>query len=112
MKKLIIILTLLFIILSGCENQVGGDYFFDHIDQLEQSLDQPKWDNITTQAEELKNIFKNHKWKIQFIGDEDEYEGLHESINNLIAAAKEQDSTSTRLELATVKSFLEDIYSL
>ncbi|MFD1386477.1 DUF4363 family protein [Oceanobacillus oncorhynchi subsp. oncorhynchi] len=112
MKKQIIIFTLLFIVLSGCENQVGGNYFFDHTDQLEQSLNEPKWDEITTQAEELKNIFKNHKWKIQLIGDEDEYEGLHESINNLIAAAKENDSTSTRLELATVRSFLEDIYSL
>ena len=31
---------------------------------------------------------------------------------SMIAAAKEKDSTSTRLELATVKSILEDIYSL
>lgn len=112
MKKRIILLALLFIMLSGCSNQVGGEYFFHHIDELEQALDQLNWNKITLQAEELKDIYSENKWKIQLIGDEDEYEGLYQSINNLIAAAKEQDSINLRLELASVKSILEDIYSL
>ncbi|WP_339228895.1 DUF4363 family protein [Oceanobacillus sp. FSL K6-2867] len=112
MKKLILFFTLLTIILTGCENQVGGEYFFEHVDQLEHSIDKLEWDKISTQAEELKSMYKDNKWKIQLLGDEDEYESLHESINNLIAAAKEKDSTSARLELAVVKSILEDVYSL
>ncbi|GGP09180.1 DUF4363 family protein [Oceanobacillus neutriphilus] len=112
MKKIIIIFTLIFIILSGCTNQVGGDHFFNQIDKLEKAIAQPEWSKVTSQAEELKQMFEEDKWKIQLIGDEDEYEGLDESISNLIAAAKEEDSINTRLELATVKSIFEGIYSL
>ncbi|MCT1903041.1 DUF4363 family protein [Oceanobacillus sojae] len=112
MKKIIIFFTLIFIILSGCSNQVGGDHFFQQIDKLEQAIEQPEWSKITSQAEELKKMYKKDKWKIQLVGDEDEYEGLDESISNLIAAAKEEDSINTRLELATVKSIFEGIYSL
>ncbi|GIO24342.1 DUF4363 family protein [Oceanobacillus sp. J11TS1] len=112
MKKITIVFILLLSMLSGCSNQVGGNDFFKHIEQLEQSLDASNWNKITNQAEALEEIFVSNKWKIQLLGDEGEYEGLHESINNLIAAAKEKDSTSTRLGLATVKSILGEIYSL
>lgn len=112
MKRKLTFFIFLSIMLSGCTNQLGGDTFFNHIDLLEQEIDQSEWSKIATQADKLKSIYKDNKWKLQLLGDEDEYEGLHESINNLIAAAKEKDSTSTRLELATVKSILEDIYSL
>ncbi|WP_179134506.1 DUF4363 family protein [Oceanobacillus timonensis] len=112
MKKVIIFFVLLFITLPGCSNQVGGDHFFEHIDELEQTIGQSEWDTVTSQAEELKKMYKEDKWKIQLVGDEDEYEGLDESISNLIAAAKEEDVLNTRLELATVKSIFEGIYSL
>lgn len=112
MKQKIILFVFLFITVPGCSNQVGGDYFFNHIDQIEQAIDQSNWDKVSFQADALKDIYENNKWKIQLIGDEDEYEGLYQSINNFIAVVKEQDTTNARLQLATVKSILEDIYSL
>ncbi|PAE29156.1 hypothetical protein CHI07_10580 [Paenibacillus sp. 7884-2] len=112
MKKIKILLASLAILLAGCTNQVGGDYFFNHIDQIEQEIDQSNWDKIAVQTDELKKMYKKNRWKIQLLGDEGEYEELHISINILIAAVLEEDSTSARLELATVRSILEDIYSL
>jgi len=82
------------------------------MDHLENALDNPKWEQITQQANELKKIYKDNKWKLQLLGDEGEYEGLNESINKIIAAAKEKDTTNIRLEMATARSLILDIYSL
>ncbi|WP_176330350.1 DUF4363 family protein [Oceanobacillus rekensis] len=109
--KTIIYLSL-FILLSGCAQTIGGDIFFKPMDELEQALDQPEWEEISLQANELKSIYEDNKWKIQLLGDEGEYEGLNESINKMIAAAKEEDTTNVRMELATARSLIKDIYSL
>lgn len=82
------------------------------MDQLEQALDHPEWEQITRQVYELKEIYEDNKWKLQLLGDEGEYEGLNESINKIIAAAKEEDTSNLRMELATVRSLIADIYSL
>ncbi len=100
------------LLLSGCTNKIGGEVFFNRLDDMEQALEQEEWNTLTQHAEELKRIYNDQKWKLQLLGDEGEYENLYRSINNLIAAIKEKDSVNVRLELATTRSFLEDIYSL
>ena len=111
MKRYLLYVWMIFL-LSGCSIRTGGEAFFTQIDEIEQALEQPEWNTITQHAEELKKIYQDEKWKIQLIGDEGEYEDLNESINRVIAVAKEKDSSNIRLELATTKSILEEIYSL
>lgn len=82
------------------------------MDKLEEALDDPEWEQIKVQAIELKEIYEEHKWKLQLLGDEGEYERLKESIQIIIAATKEKDTTNVRLELATARSLVADIYSL
>ncbi|WP_010649773.1 DUF4363 family protein [Oceanobacillus massiliensis] len=106
------IYLLVLVALSGCAGKIGGDYFFNQIDQLEQALDDSEWKKMNAQAAQLKEIYQDNKWKIQLLGDEGEYEGLYQSINKLIAAAKEEDTVNFRIELSTIRSFVEDIYSL
>lgn len=106
------IYLLVLVALSGCEGKIGGDYFFNQIDQLEQALDDSEWNKMNAQTAQLKEIYQDNKWKIQLLGDEGEYEGLYQSINKLIAAAKEEDTVNFRIELSTIRSFVEDIYSL
>lgn len=111
MKKVAIYLCFL-LLLSACTIKVGGEEFFSCIDEMEQELNQPNWEKLSSKANEIKELYKKSKWKIQLIGDEGEYEGLDESINNLIASIKEKDTTNTRMELATIRTIIEDIYSL
>ena len=101
---------LLFLLLAGCSS--GKDLFLNQIDQLDQALDEPEWEQIKSQSNELKKMYQENKWKLQMLGDEGEYEQLNESINTLIAATKEEDTTSARLELATARTLITDIYSL
>ncbi|GAB3804549.1 DUF4363 family protein [Virgibacillus kimchii] len=111
MRK-IIIYTCLLLLLTSCEIMVGGDVFFKQINEMENGLEDPNWEEAIVQAKELKEIYKNNKWKIQLLGDEDEYESLYESINKLITVTKEKDLMNTRLELVTIHTYIEDIYSL
>lgn len=111
MHKIIIGLCFLLIVV-GCENNVGGDAFFHQINEIENALEDSNWDEVTHQAEKLKDLYKKDKWKLQLLGDEDEYEGLYESINKLIVATEEKDVVNIRMELSLVHTIIEDIYSL
>lgn len=110
LKKLLVLCCFLF--LTACTDQIGGKAFFEHIDKLENGLDQPQWEELAIQANELKEMYEKDKWKIQLLGDEGEYESLNESLNNLLATIKEEDTLTTRMELATILTLFEDIYSL
>src|SRR5690606_16474310 len=111
LKKMMIYICLL-LLLTGCENNIGGDAFFHKINEIENALDEPNWDDVVYQAKELKELYKKDKWKLQLLGDEDEYESLHESINKLITATKGKDLTNIKMELTTIHTYIEDIYSL
>lgn len=106
------IYALLVIVLAGCADTAGRDLFFNHVNRIEEALDQPDWEQIELQANVLEDAYQNNKWKLQLIGDEGEYEGLYNSIQRMIAAIEEEDITNVKMELATIKSFIADIYSL
>lgn len=110
MKK-IILYTVIIILLSGC-NVVGGDLFYNPLNQIEETLDQSDWDQAEKYASVFEDIYRKNKWKLQLIGDEGEYEGLNESIQRMIASIKEKDMKNVRVELATARSLISDIYSL
>lgn len=110
--KNIILLSCFLLFLVGCENNIGGDTFFNQINDIEHALENPNWSEITTQAKGLKELYKKDKWKLQLLGDEDEYESLYESINRLITAIEMEDLTITRMELTDIHTYIENIYSL
>lgn len=91
--------------------QVGGEIFFKQINKIENKLENPDWDEINLEANELKESYLKNKWKLQLIGDEDEYEGLYKSLNKLITATEEKDLINVRMELTDIRTYIEDIYS-
>ncbi|QVY62117.1 DUF4363 family protein [Cytobacillus gottheilii] len=111
MNKILVYISLL-LLLTSCENNTGGDVFFKQINDIENGLEEPNWNEIMLKTKELKKIYKKNRWKIQLLGDEEEYEELYKSINKLIAATKEKDPINVRIELATTHTLIEDIYSL
>ncbi|MBM0066788.1 DUF4363 family protein [Alkalicoccobacillus gibsonii] len=107
----IILFTVIILLLSGC-NVVGGDLFYNPLNQIEETLDQSDWEQAEKYANAFEDIYQKNKWKLQLIGDEGEYEGLNESIQRMIAGVKQKDMTNVRIELATARSLISDIYSL
>ncbi|PAV28634.1 hypothetical protein CIL05_15170 [Virgibacillus profundi] len=112
MMKRSVFFLLILVILSGCTNRIGGDYFFEHITAMENQLEKTNWVLLSEEASKLKNMYSDNKWKLQLLGDETEYEGLHDNINKLIAAIDVEDQTETKVGLAAIESLLENIYSL
>ncbi|AYA74379.1 hypothetical protein DOE78_02335 [Bacillus sp. Y1] len=102
----------LLILLSGCSSITGKNDFYEKINSIEQALNDPDWKQLKSLGNELDQLYQGSQWKIQLMGDEDEYESLQESINHLIVAIEEQDLTETKLEVATIKTFIEDIFTL
>lgn len=109
-KGLILIMTVL-LLLPGCSNMIGKNDLNECITNLEQSLQQLDWETAQKQIDEMKKLYNSNKWKIQFLGDEGEYESLYESINKLNVVLEEKDLIYAKLELATIKSLVNDIYS-
>lgn len=105
-------IVLLSVVLASCSNVTGHAHFNENITALEEYLDKAEWRNLQTQAKDLKTLYKDQLWKLQLLGDEGEYEGLNESINRLLKTIEQQDVTQAKLALETVKTIIDDIYSL
>ena len=103
---------ILLLVISGCSAQNGKNEFKENINQLEQSMSNNDIESVSLQAEALLKVYKHNEWKLQLLGDEGEYERLHESIQRIIVAIKEEDFSEAKLELSTLKTIVEDIYSL
>jgi len=108
----VLVICLGLAILTGCGSVTGGKEFRQEINNVEQYLLDEDWDTLSVQAEHLQQTYQKHEWKVQLIGDEGEYERLHESINRFKASVEAKEANNARIELATIKSILEDIYSL
>lgn len=109
---IILIGFLVALMLSGCSAQTGKNDFKQHISKIEQAVKEEDMTVLGTQIDQLLQIYDKNEWKLQLIGDEGEYERLHEAINRMITARKADDLTQLQLELATIKTIIEDIYSL
>jgi len=109
--KSILLMSLLLVMLSGCSNMVGSKELMGQIHVIKEQLMVEDWDALEVQMDRLSTIYSDNEWKLQMIGDEGEYERLHESINRLRSAIETQDSQSASLELSTIDSIAEDIYS-
>jgi len=105
-------IVILFFVLTGCSSHTGHADFDQNIHEIEQKLIAEDWDALKYQLNELMKAYKKNDWKIQLIGDEGEYERLHESINRLLTAVDAKEKNEARIELATLKTIVDDIYSL
>ncbi|MCJ0932471.1 DUF4363 family protein [Virgibacillus halodenitrificans] len=110
--KRIYFAVLILIILSGCSQITGKDVLLNNIKTLEMALDQKDWESAEEHTDELQRLYKGNRWKIQLLGDEGEYEKLYEGIQRLKVTIREEANPESKIELATVKSLIKDIYSL
>lgn len=102
----------LLILLTSCDEPIAGDRFFKWINSLEESIINEDWGASEAIYNDFHMYYKDNYWKLQLFGDEEEYEGIHESINRLAVAIKRKEVTQALFEIASMKSFLTDIYSM
>lgn len=82
------------------------------VQQINQLVDQGRWDHALNEAQVALETYKKTKWKLQLFGDEREYEGLDQEFAKLIAAIQEKEKAQTKMQLAAIRSLLKNIYSI
>ncbi|OAS85622.1 MULTISPECIES: DUF4363 family protein [Metabacillus] len=104
-------ILLIAIILLVSTNQFGKDEFNEKIANLEHSLNKEDWVLAKKQMDDLSSYYDKNLWKVQLVGGEAEYKDLYETISRLRILIEEEDRTDSRMELETVKTLIEHIYS-
>ncbi len=112
MMKRMVLLSLLILFISGCSGITGKDSFQNSVKNIAVLLEEERWPDVRKECRELLNIYRKNEWKLQLIGDEEEYEELFKCINRLLTIAEEQDKVRAKMELATIRTIIENIYSL
>lgn len=112
MRTKLILLFIGLLLVSGCSSITGSRDFKQQLNIMEQHLLAQDWDKLNAQLDKLMSVYSKNEWKLQLLGDEGEYERLHESINRFITAVEVKGFDEARMELATLKTIVEDIYSL
>lgn len=108
--KLLLVVAMLF--LTGCAEATDENNFKHALESLETALLTEDWSLIEEQVEAIENQYIQSKWKLQLLGDEDEYESLLESVNQLKRATKLKDKADCEKELTSIETYLQQIYSL
>ncbi|WP_338787739.1 DUF4363 family protein [Metabacillus sp. FJAT-53654] len=109
MKKYPILLIAIILLVST--NQFGKDEFNEKIANLEHYLNKEDWVLAKKQMDDLSSYYDKNLWKVQLVGGEAEYKDLYETISRLRILIEEKDRTDSRMELETVKTLIEHIYS-
>ncbi|WP_010098713.1 DUF4363 family protein [Ornithinibacillus scapharcae] len=111
-RKYLLLFGMLFL-LASCEDEpIAGDEFFKQINELQGYITDEDWESSIALLNELNTYVSDNFWKLQLLGDEEEYEGIQESINKLSVLIRKEELTQALLEIATIKTYLKAIYSL
>lgn len=96
---------------SSMEQAQFGHSFFQKIDQVTRAVDQENWPKAKQKSAELKKMYASKRWKVQFIGDEGEYEGVEMSLAKLTTAIKEKSKVDALIEASELRALIKAIYS-
>jgi Domain of unknown function (DUF4363) len=111
MKKYAFFLLIAIILLVFID-QFGKDEFNEKIANLEQSLNKEDWDLAKKQMDDLNSYYDHNLWILQLVGGEAEYKDLYETFSRLSILIEEKKRTDSKVELQTVKTLVEHIYSI
>lgn len=94
------------------KNGAESNELLFQIEAIESSVENETWTLAEEQSKELVNVYDRQKWKLQLIGDEEEYEELIQNINMLKAVISERDATQSKMLISRIRSIVDTIYSL
>lgn len=82
------------------------------VKEMNRLVDLEQWDQALKKAQAAEQTYKKNRWKLQFLGNEREYEGLDQEYAKLLEAIKEKEKAQVKMQLAVIQEILKDIYSM
>ncbi|HEX6922691.1 MAG TPA: DUF4363 family protein [Bacillales bacterium] len=116
MKRIVGGLIIALLIIGGWSSQAeaakGGKAFYQQINKISELIDQGEWQKADKEMTALRKLYEKKLWKLQLIGDESEYEGLDDELEQLRGAIESRDKAEAKIQLSAVRTLVKHIYSL
>lgn len=111
MKRLSVCLIISFLLLSGCtSHSIGKKPIYEESNKLMDLVDASQWETAEKAAQKIQKMFKKNKWKYQLLGDESEYNGLHQEISKLKVSIEEKDQPEAKRNIVLIQDYIHSIY--
>lgn len=103
-----------FIILSGCDlvKTEKDEVLFKTASDVHNQIEQQEWDKALTTIKEFENLYEDRKWKLQLLGELEDYKELELEIVTLKESLKEEDRFEAKVGLRQIEHRLHLIYEL
>ena len=99
------------VMLFGCSNEtIQKKPIYQKATEIKTLVNQQEWDKAKEGSKDIYQLYKENKWKYQFLGDETEYNTLNQHIQKLIISIEEQDTKEAKFNLAMIEHYMESLY--
>lgn len=119
LKKTRYLLGALFLILflSGCN---VGDLFktdrdealFTAVTEMKQHVEKEEWMTVRAKMDTFQTNYDNQKWKMQLLGELEDYHDIELEIKHFYISAEEEDAFECLIGLEQIAYRLHTIYTL
>lgn len=112
--RAIVGLFLIFSLITGCNaiKTKEDDLLFHTIAELQYQVDEEEWEQALLHIKEFERKYEHRKWKLQLLGEIDDYKEIELETKQLIEAIKEEDKLEAKVGLSHIKHRLNIIYHL
>jgi DNA polymerase III delta prime subunit len=88
------------------------ELLFYSIDELQHQIEKEEWVHVLSNINEFQEKYEQRKWKLQILGEIDDYKEIELEIGALKEYVKEKDKLESMIALSEIKQRLQIIYHL
>ncbi|WP_197046647.1 DUF4363 family protein [Oceanobacillus salinisoli] len=112
--KLLSALVFIFILTSGCDlvKTEKDELLFSSVTLLEEQINKKEWGQAISTIDEFEELYNKRKWKLQLLGELEDYKEIELEILALKESLKEEDEYESKVSLDQIIHRLHLIYNL
>ncbi|MBP1970170.1 hypothetical protein J2Z83_002288 [Virgibacillus natechei] len=112
--KFIMALLLLLITSTGCDllKTEKDDLLIRSVTEIEDQIDQEEWDKAISDIHDFQELYDSRKWKLQLLGELEDYKQIELEILGLQQSLKEEDFMEAKIGVGHIKHRLNMIYNM
>lgn len=112
--RLILGLIVMLISITGCDifKTEKDDLLFHSVTELQHQIEKEEWDKALSNINKFENLYEERKWKLQLLGELEDYKEIELEIVALKESVKEQEKLDAKIGLGQIKHRLDVIYNL
>jgi predicted HAD superfamily phosphohydrolase len=110
----ILVLLMSFTLVTGCDvfKTEKDEILFNKIEELQLQIQEEQWDEALSNMNEFKKVYGARKWKMQLLGELEDYKDIELEMELFKESVKDQDELESKRGLSQIKHRLIYIYNL